>query len=149
MKRFLLRRMDQVRSATVVVQGSLHFYRYDNVQADDQVQISLWDNGLVFSQYTSISVNHLKVTINSKVSGPKEIIKELPKPVYPVFLIDWDKHIQEQQKQGHPVTVEEELITSVMENKKITVKELLLQPARQPLILEKGKQFIEGELKYL
>src|SRR5437763_342337 len=51
---------------------------------------------------------------------------------------------------GHfaTVRVEEELITSVMEDRKITINELLLQPVKQPALEEK-LSFIDGELKYL
>jgi len=130
-------------------QGSLHFYRYDGVQAEDQITISLFDQELLYRQHSDIEVYYQKVTMTTTVEGPPEIVKQLPKPVYPMFLINWDEHVEKQRTSQHTVTVEEELITKVMNNEPITIRELLLEPLKQPLRLESGNRFIEGQLKYL
>lgn len=130
------------------VQGSLHFYRYDGVQANDQIYIGFIDRGLVFSQATYISIGHLEVRARSDVGGPEEVVRQLPKPVYPVTVLNWDKRMRSQKSKSERVRVEEELITSVMNNQPIAIKELLLKPASQPQ-LQSGLHFIEGELKYL
>jgi hypothetical protein len=131
------------------VQGSLHFYRYDNVHDGDQINISFSDPGLIFSQSSNIFIGSLSVRIHTGVHASEEVRKELPDPVYPMFLINWDEHVEKQRTSQRPVTVEEELITKVMNNEPITVTELLLEPAKQPLRLESGNRFIEGQLKYL
>jgi len=134
-----------IRPTETSKQGSLHFYRYDNVFAGHQIGISLRDAGLIFSQSTYVTISNFIVTVQTRVRATEDVLMELPEVVYPMFLINWDEHIQQQSR---PVTVEEELITKVMNNEPITIKELLLEPPKQPLALERGKHFIEGELRY-
>jgi len=129
--------------------GSLHFYRYDNVHAGDQIRIDLYDRGLVFNQSTYVVITQFSVSMVSEVNAEEEVKRQLPKVVYPMFLVNWDEHIEKQQQEGCAVRVEEELITNVMNNQQVTVKELLLQPPDQSRpLLEPSLHFLEGELRH-
>lgn len=145
---FLVR--EQVQPKERSVKGNLNFYRYDTVEPGDQIHITFRDDGLIFLQETDITIGQAETWINSKCLACvlSNLRLEVPPPMYQVFLINWDQHIDQRQEQGRPPTVEEELISKVMRNEKITVAELLLEPPAQPLAIQDSHKFIEGTLRY-
>jgi hypothetical protein len=127
--------------------GTIEFYRFDNVEPGDYMEMRLSDPELLFWQFTKVNIAQTKIALYHTINKTNPYLSEAPPLLYDIFLINWDEHMQ--QNSHRSPTVEEELIHKTMNGEPITIKELLLQPAEQPLALENGKHFIEGELKYL
>ncbi len=141
--------------------GEIEFYRFDNVEPGDVIYMLLEDGDLIYYQYSIVKITQHNVVLKSPVLHYSQSLNNddlddfndesfenhFSSRMYDMFLINWDEHLK--QNDNRDIRVEEDLIIKTMNAEPITIKELLLQSSEQPLELESGKHFIEGQLKYL
>jgi hypothetical protein len=152
--------------------GRLELYRYDNVEPNDWIELTLRDSELLKYQWAKLSINWKTVSLRNYWRNPKKDEdwnnyiqarrqqsftqqdrqnyfreeKMTNEMLYEVTLLDWDEYMQ---SKTDGMRVEEELIRQTMQAEKISITDLLLEPTAQPISIEGSKHFIEGQLKYL
>jgi hypothetical protein len=131
--------------------GSLVFYRYDNVEPGDQIQLRLIDSELLYSQRTKVDIKLKNVSSHSVFYRTKDTYKSTLgyEQIYEIDLVNWDKYIQQRQSTQQSFRIEEDLIQKTMNAEPITVTELLLTPVSRLPVIEGSQRFIEGELRYV